>query len=217
MASLFSQGGWMMWPLLALSVFALAVICERAFFFAALGFPSHAFDKSLTNALLRRDPQALAKLFPVKHGLLRPFFTELKRQCLEKNASGENGQDALDIFGQEIVARLDRFLPPLGVIVRAAPLMGLLGTVLGMINTFSKLAATQGGVDLMVLAEGIWQALITTAAGLIIAIPALLAQYWFISRKKRVIETLYRAAGAVHALRGGNTEKCHDARISHVS
>lgn len=211
MATIFHQGGWMMWPLLALSVLALAVICERALFFAGLGYPSQNIDSAINGALSRRDALALAEALPREHPVFGGFFGELRRACdtaPEGAMAGASGQaqEILDVFGQEIAARLDKRLPLLGVIVRAAPLMGLLGTVLGMINTFSRLAATQGGVDLMVLAEGIWQALITTAAGLLIAIPVLLVQYGFASRKKQVLDALFRTAGAVHALRGGDVE-----------
>lgn len=204
MTTIMQQGGWVMWPLLALSVLALAITCERAMFYANLGLPSAKQDKALNAALAGRDANALDAVLPVSHSVFGPYFGELLRAC--RNDGGGNSaarnQEVLDIFAQEIASRLDSRLPLLGVIVRAAPLLGLLGTVLGMINTFSRLAATQGGVDLMVLADGIWQALLTTAAGLIIAIPVLLVQYWFLSRKKRALDALYRMTSAVFALCG---------------
>lgn len=213
--NLFFMGGWMMWPLLALSILALAVIIERAMFYASLGFPSSLSEERLASALEKRDFQQMEEAFTGAHSLFQPFFREISKLSdpSAAKASGEEAQAAsepiaenreheiLNLLGQEVLARLDRGLPLLGVIVRAAPLMGLLGTVLGMINTFSRLAATQGGVDLMVLAEGIWQALLTTAAGLLIAIPVLLARHWFVGRKRRVGEALFRTAGAALILR----------------
>jgi biopolymer transport protein ExbB len=199
MATLFQQGGWMMWPLLALSVLALTVICERALFYGSLGFPLARQDEIFHMALINRDVKAIGTLLPVSDPVFGPYFGELRKFC-HQDGSGGGNEEALDILSQEIANRLDARLPLLGIIVRVAPLMGLLGTVLGMINTFSRLAQTQGGVDLMVLAEGIWQALLTTAAGLFIAIPALLIQHGFISRKKHVFNALYRTSSAVFAL-----------------
>ncbi len=199
MATIMQQGGWVMWPLLALSALALAITIERAMFYAGLGFPSAKQAAALTAALSSRDARALDAVLPVSHPVFGPYFEELRRMCRGGDDAVRN-HEVLDIFAQEINGRLDTRLPLLGVIVRAAPLLGLLGTVLGMINTFSRLAAAQGGVDLMVLAEGIWQALLTTAAGLTIAIPALLVQYWFLSRKRLVISALYRLTSGFFAL-----------------
>lgn len=210
MATILQQGGWMMWPLFALSVLALAVICERAIFYGSLDFPSSKQNRALAAALADRDVAVLDAALPADHPVFGRYFSELKGFCRE-NGKEEHAQsqEVLDILAHEITGRLDTRLPLLGVIVRAAPLMGLLGTVIGMINTFSRLAATQGGVDLMVLAEGIWQALLTTAAGLIIAIPVLLAQYWFISRKRRVMDALYRLSSAVFVLCAAPREHDH--------
>lgn len=212
MATIMHQGGWMMWPLLALSLVAVAVICERMMFYGGLGFPAAGQNGTLAAALANRDITILQAALPVSHPVLGGYFGELDRFIRSGEGAGRaEAHGVLDIFAEEIAGRLDRRLPLLGVIVRAAPLMGLLGTVLGMINTFSRLAATQGGVDLMTLADGIWQALITTATGLVIAIPALLAQYWFISRKRRVLDALYRLSASVFALADTAEEGGHGA------
>ena len=201
MAMIFQQGGWMMWPLLALSVLALAILCERLMFYGSLGFPSTRQNREFYAILTGRDTKALDAVLPVSHPVFGPYFAELRR--ISRHGGMEQGsrnQEVLDILAQEIKDRLDSRLPLLSVIVRAAPLMGLLGTVLGMIETLSYLAAVEGGVDLKGLAGGIWQALLTTAAGLGIAIPTLLVQSWFLSRKKRVMDALYRMTSAVFTL-----------------
>lgn len=204
MVAVFQQGGWVMWPLLALSILGLGVFFERAMFYGGLGFPSEKQENALNAALASRDATALDAVFSSAHPLFAHYFDELRKFLREgENKNHVQSQEILNIFAQEIVNRLDNHLPLLGVIIRAAPLLGLLGTVIGMINTFSRLAAAQGGVDLMLLADGIWQALLTTAAGLIIAIPLLLVQYAFISRKRRVIDSLDRCATAVFALAAG--------------
>lgn len=187
-----------MWPLLALSILALAVICERVMFYGSLSFPVAKQDEILRAALLDRDMESIDKLLRPADPVFGSYFGELRKFCRQGGSTGN--EESLVIFSQEIASRLEARLPLLGVIVKAAPLMGLLGTVFGMINTFSSLAQTQGGVDLMILAEGIWQALLTTAAGLLIAIPVLLIQHMFISRRKRVLNALHRVSSAVFAL-----------------
>ena len=76
-------------------------------------------------------------------------------------------------------------------------LLGLLGTVFGMIDTFSAVASAPGGVEMTALADGIWQALITTAAGLSIAIPTILGLSYFESRVDDVTERLNRAGDLI--------------------
>jgi biopolymer transport protein ExbB len=75
-----------------------------------------------------------------------------------------------------------------------APLLGLLGTVLGMIQTFSRLSSAQGAIDMTTLADGIWQALLTTAAGLLIAIPAVAAHQVFLRREDGIAFAMGRLA-----------------------
>lgn len=83
---------------------------------------------------------------------------------------------------------------------QTAPLLGLLGTVIGMINTFARIASAASGVDMGMLADGIWQALITTAAGISIAIPVTLCVGLFQSRTRAVREALTLVGNAALTL-----------------
>ncbi len=85
----------------------------------------------------------------------------------------------LQRFGVSMLAQLRAYLRPLEVIATVAPLIGLLGTVTGMIEAFQAMEAAGKQVDPSVLSGGIWQALLTTAVGLIVAIPASLLHSWF--------------------------------------
>ena len=96
-----------------------------------------------------------------------------------------------------MVDGLDRRVVFLGLSARVSPLLGLLGTVFGMIQTFSRLATTAGVVDMTPLADGIWQALLTTAAGLIIAVPAVVAHQGFLRWEDRTSFRLGRLARLV--------------------
>ena len=85
----------------------------------------------------------------------------------------------------------------LSILAKLAPLMGLLGTVLGMISTFSEIADAQAGINMNQLAGGIWQALITTAEAVILHIPGLVFLHHFQTRVDEVASALSEAANAV--------------------
>ena len=124
----------------------------------------------------------------------------LKRFADIMASSHTNREASLRIEGEAVVRKLEKHLSMLSILARLAPLMGLLGTVLGMISTFSEIANAQAGVNMNQLAGGIWQALITTAAGLVIAIPALFFLHHFQSRVNAVASALSEAANAMLAL-----------------
>ncbi len=181
-------GGWMMWPLLAVSVAALAIIVERALVFMSCPFPDRAFSGLVLEAARSGDVGPLAARLR-RVPMLRDFADLLDGPAL-------NRETALRLAGESVLARLETRLSLLSVLSRLAPLMGLLGTILGMIATFSRIAGAASGVDMTLLAGGIWQALLTTAAGLCIAIPALFFLAVFQGRARRVAEALNRAGNA---------------------
>lgn len=185
---LMALGGWMMWPLLAVSVAALAIIVERALIFMSCPFPDRAFSGLVLEAARTGDAGPLAAHLG-RVPMLRDFAGLLDGPARSREA-------ALRLAGEEVLARLEARLPFLSMLARLAPLMGLLGTILGMIATFSRIAGAASGVDMTLLAGGIWQALLTTAAGLCIAIPALFFLSLFQGRVRRVAEALNRAGNA---------------------
>lgn len=192
---LIELGGWMMWPLLLMSIAALAIIVERCIVFLACPFPDRQFAALALEAAATGDGRALAaKLESVP--LLEDFARLLTADVPHREA-------ALRLAGETALARLQTRLPLLAILARLAPLMGLLGTILGMITTFSRIAGASSGVDMTLLAGGIWQALLTTAAGLGIAIPALFFHACFQWRARRVAAALERAGNAVLASSGG--------------
>lgn len=162
---LIELGGWMMWPLLAVSVAALAIVVERALVFMGCPFPDSRFPGLVLEAMRTGDVRPLAARLEAVPSL-RDFAALLGSPLPNREA-------ALRLAGETVLERLETRLSLLSVLARLAPLMGLLGTILGMITTFSRIAEARSGVDMSLLAGGIWQALLTTAAGLCIAIPAL--------------------------------------------
>lgn len=187
------MGGWMMWPLTLVSITVTAIIIERILLFSSFRFPSRNVTSLLEEVVQGNRAPLIEELEKVEH--LRRFAALL-------SAPGAGKEAALRIEGDAVVKKLEARLPLLSILARLAPLMGLLGTVLGMIQTFSEIADAQAGVNMNQLAGGIWQALITTAAGLCIAIPALFFLHQFQTRVDTVASALSEAANAVLASEG---------------
>ena len=189
--NIFMLGGWMMWPLALVSVMVTAIIIERILLFSSCPFPTRDFTERLEKAV---------------EGDTAPLLEAMGRIALLKRFSGlmasshPQREASLRIEGEAVVRKLEKHLSMLSILARLAPLMGLLGTVLGMISTFSEIANAQAGVNMNQLAGGIWQALITTAAGLVIAIPALFFLHHFQSRVNSVASALSEAANAMLSL-----------------
>lgn len=95
-------------------------------------------------------------------------------------------EEKLTLAGQEEINSLENNIRGLEVIATISPLMGLLGTVIGMVQAFNKVAEYEGQVDPSLLAGGIWEALLTTAAGLSVAIPAVIMLHYFDRKKEKI-------------------------------
>ena len=175
MLELITAGGWLMVPILLCSVLALAIVAER---FWALkqekvvpaGLVAQVWKlhqkQELNNDRIRllRDSSPLGRILAA--GLIN---MQHDRDVMK---------EAIEETGRQVVLELERFLNTLGTIASITPLLGLLGTVIGMIKVFSAITA-QGVGNPAVLAGGISEALITTAAGLSVAIPSLMFYRYF--------------------------------------
>lgn len=186
--NIFFMGGWMMWPLALISIMVTAIVVERLLLFSTCRFPGKDFSSLLEDAVQGNAGAMIKAIEGVD--MLRRFSSLLTEKGAGKEA-------ALRIEGEAVVKRLEARLPLLSILAKIAPLMGLLGTVLGMISTFSEIANAQAGINMNQLAGGIWQALITTAAGLFIAIPALFFLHYFQTRTDNVATALSEAANAI--------------------
>jgi biopolymer transport protein ExbB len=186
-------GGWVMWPIGLCSAVALAIVLERfwtlrrrAVLPPGLGdevrewAAQHKLDPAHVEALRRNSPlgELLAAGIDVRH---RP------REIIKER---------IEDVGRHVVHQLERFLNTLGTIAGVAPLLGLLGTVIGMIRMF--LSILEHGVgDVTQLAGGIGQALVTTAAGLVVAIPALMFYRYFRGRVLEFVVDMEKQAMAL--------------------
>ena len=170
MWELIKAGGWIMWPILGCAVLTLAITLERLWTLRRKSVlpPTLGDEVREWAASGRLDPghlEALRQNSPLG---------ELLAAALEvRDKPREQIKERVEDFGRHVAHDMDRFLNTLGTIAGVAPLLGLLGTVFGMIRMF--LGILKSGVgDASRLAGGIGEALVTTAAGLCVAIPALM-------------------------------------------
>ncbi|MDR0451230.1 MAG: MotA/TolQ/ExbB proton channel family protein [Treponema sp.] len=181
MFDLFVRGGWVMYPLLAFSVLALGVILERGFYFFRSRQRLDLFLEGLRGGGEEEKTEAFRELREKIAGKnKRGYLSQMAAAYLE-SAGDETAEAAEKIFvaGSEIIREGEKRLGALASVAHLAPLLGLFGTVLGMIEVFRKLESIGGRADVSLLSGGIWVALLTTAFGLLIAIPALLAHHYF--------------------------------------
>jgi biopolymer transport protein ExbB len=184
--SIIQAAGWPIWPLILCSVLALALIVER---FISLKTSKVAPPKLVDEAITASrngvpNPDVVTQL--EQHSVLGEVLASgLRLLATSPRASDETIRVTLEASGRRAAARLERYLPALATIASAAPLLGLLGTVIGMIVIFGSQAPTQGAAvsgNPAELAHGISIALYNTAFGLIVAIPALIFWRYFRAR-----------------------------------
>jgi len=167
---LVKAGGWLMIPIIACSVIALAIVLERLWIYREKRVLPKNLVAQVWN-LHRNNQLSNAHIAAVKEG--SPLGRILAAGLMNRNHSREVMKESIEEVGHQVIHELERYLNTLGTIASITPLLGLLGTVIGMIKVFTAIT-TAGVGDPTVLAGGISEALITTAAGLAIAIPALI-------------------------------------------
>ena len=175
--SLIDKGGPVMAVLLAFSVGALAIILMKVYQFWAIKLSNTNFIENSILHLSKDDPEvALKELENSRHPIAK-VLTATIQSSVNPSMSPADIETEVSRVGSREIKELERYLRGLEVIANLSPLLGLLGTVLGMIKAFSKLESAGTKVDPTILAGGIWEALLTTAFGLSVAIPALAAFY----------------------------------------
>ncbi|MEM6392239.1 MAG: MotA/TolQ/ExbB proton channel family protein [Planctomycetota bacterium] len=189
--NVFERGGPLMWPLLALAVVATLLLIERVLFFVLLNRPSRLRRSRELAATLRTQPREAAEQAAAKSpGLYGRVALVLSS---EPQVTPSLASQVVD----DARPTVERFMPTLSTIITAAPLLGILGTVLGIIQSFNVISTQQTRVDLNALAGGIAEALITTGAGLAIALLTVFpynALRTQVDRSLGRIETLAEAA-----------------------
>ncbi|MGA7981637.1 MAG: MotA/TolQ/ExbB proton channel family protein [Chromatiaceae bacterium] len=182
MLELMQAGGWLMVPIVACSVIATAVVFERLW---ALRTRRIMPAKLVTQIWQwhRQNQLSAERITQLRDG--SPLGRMLAAGLINRNHSREVMKEAINDVGRHVVADLERNLNTLGTIAAVAPLLGLLGTVFGMIQIFGVIVNVGTG-NAGLLAGGIAQALITTAAGLCVGIPSLMFHRYFDNRVSKL-------------------------------
>lgn len=180
MVGLIEQGGVILVIILILSVVAVAIIIERLLYFRK--------NRGDEDTIMRRLETTLAKgnfdeALAICESMPSPITNLMKVGIEHRDYSREVIRMAISDAANLEIPRLERFLSFLGTIAHVTPLLGLLGTVTGNIQAFGVLGETGiGGGDPAVLAQGISEALLTTAAGIIVSVPAIAFYNYLVSR-----------------------------------
>ena len=182
------KGGAVMLLLIVLSVYTLAVILMKLAQFWRDGLLFGRSERAVHALLQGRPPRESVAFLPPRHPV---------RRVVEYATGGKRALNAVIAFGNGVFRRTDSHIAALEMISGAAPLLGLLGTVVGMVKAFSVIGTQGASVDPSVLAGGIWEALLTTIAGLTVAIPAIVFAHIFASKAESARQVAADAVGAL--------------------
>jgi biopolymer transport protein ExbB len=186
----FRQGGPMMWPLLFFSLIALIAIIERFIVFARAKINVNEFLTKIRKALLvNRNVKEAIKVCEQYQG---PVASVMKAGLLRYGHTRDDIEKTIENAALYELDRLEKRLGVLATTANVAPMLGFLGTVTGMIKSFATLASS-GLTNPGAVAAGISEALLTTAAGLMIAIPAQLAYNWYTTKINRFVRDIETA------------------------
>jgi biopolymer transport protein ExbB len=181
--SLLSRGGYVMIPLLILSVVTIMLIVERTIFWVGVNGKTTLRRLSRLNHALRTGDAAMVR------GLVADDNTPYGRVACRLVEEGANDAVALEVV-EDQRGRLERFMVTMSTIITAAPLLGILGTVLGIIESFELLGGRSTLTDPTAVAGGIAAALLTTAFGLVIALVTIFPYMSFRGQAARAIGRL---------------------------
>ena len=182
MLSIIQAAGWPIWPLLLCSIIALALIIERFYHLrTSLVAPPKLLDEVITVTRTSLPGADVVNKLGASSVLGGVFAAGLRSVIAEPRITEEALRQSFENAGREAVHGTERYLNTIATIASAAPLLGLLGTVIGMIEIFGSQSPT-GGSNPQQMSHGISIALYNTAFGLIIAIPSLMCYRYFRGR-----------------------------------
>jgi biopolymer transport protein ExbB len=183
-------GGWFMWPIILCSVLSVAIILERLWALQT----NRVVPRDLTQKVFNWiEADQLSDKMLAALDKNSPLGKLLAVSLLNRNKPRVLMIERLEDTGRHVVHDLERFLNTLGTIAAVAPLMGLLGTVAGIIHAFNAITANGLG-DPRTLSGGIGEALLTTAAGLSVAIPSLIAYRYLRGKVERLVIDMEKEA-----------------------
>ncbi len=178
MLQYFAKGGIMMWPLLLCSVLSAAIIIERFFYYHRVKTDIAGFMQDLKKLVYIGQIAEAISLCEQTPG---PVAFVLAAGLKEKAHGRQAMEEAMEEAGLDAIPKLEKYLPTLSTLASVSTLLGFTGTVIGMIAAFNAIAAANVTTP-QVVASGVSEALVTTAYGLFIAIPTVVAYNLFVAR-----------------------------------
>jgi len=188
---MFFKGGIMMWPILIGSIIAVAITIEKFLSIKKAKVNVGAFTIKIRGILKKKDIAGAINYCMEEKS---PISNIIRRGLKKYKFGRKRVIEAIETAGKIEISKMEKGLSTLATIAGAAPMLGFLGTVTGMISAFMRIQELQGSASPADLAGGIWEALITTAFGLIVGIPALALYNYFLSLVNKNVLDMERIA-----------------------
>jgi biopolymer transport protein ExbB len=204
-----AEGGLMIWVIVATSAVALSVFCERILQFHRDHINSTAFLNGVRNVLKRDN---IVEALAICDATPGPVPRLVKVAILNRDRGREAVREALEDAGAWEVPRLEQKLSLLATIAQIAPLLGLLGTVLGFIKVFRVVQNDGLNAHVAQLSAGIWTALICTAAGLAVAIPTYAGYNYLVSRVNYIVLDMEQVSSEILNIVSSPAPEAEDSR-----
>lgn len=183
------QGGWIMIVLAAMSVLAIYIFVERFLAIRAAEKDDPLFMERIRDYLKNGDVKSAVNFCRVTNTAGARL---IERGISRRHQPAPEIQSAIENTGNIEVANLEKRLPVLATIAGGAPMLGFLGTVIGMVEAFWQMSNAGGNLDISMLSSGIYKAMITTVGGLIVGIVALFAYNYLVAKIDGVVNELER-------------------------
>lgn len=197
------KAGPFLWPIVIASVIGFGIFLDRTFAFLRYRTEHDELVGDVVNLARKGRLDDAANACRDTGGPVANVLGTLVRAL---DRPKDEREQIVTVSGNKEIREMERGLRGIAVIARIAPLLGLLGTVVGLVEAFLAVSTMAGPPDPSVLASGIWQALLTTVAGLLVAIPAILSHEWLQSRVDEVAFQMQEAVTEVLAAVGATAK-----------
>ena len=195
MWELMIKGGWIMWPIMVCSVAAAAMFLERAFHLHRAQIKQDDFLSGIYTIVNRGNTAEAVSICDQTPG---PVAHVVRIALLHTDESPDELKQTIAKAGLSEIPRLEKNLGGLLTVAQISPLLGLLGTIIGLVNVFMTMERGAPLVEIGELSAGIWQALVTSAAGLCVSIPSFAGYNFLLSRVERITLNLEHAAEEIY-------------------
>lgn len=193
MLTVMTKGGPLMWFILISAILAIAVFFERLYRYHTAQIHTNDFINGILNSLRHGN---VKEAIDTCRNTAGPVAEVVMAAVNNHDRTRDEIREAVQDTARTEVTRLERHLPMLITIAQITPLFGFLGTVVGMISVFRVIEQTQATTAGQ-LAGGVWQALLTTAGGLVVAIPSYIAYNYLVSRVQNLVLDMEKAANEI--------------------